>query len=230
MCTPGCVDFAGAEFARAGIAGLDVLEVGSFDINGSVRGVAEQYAPGRYVGVDIAPGPGVDVVCSAGDLVTTFGEASFDVVVTTEMLEHVPDWKLAIMQMKQVLRPGGRLILTTRSRGFHLHGYPADYWRFSTEDMGEIFADFDDLCIQSDKVTSPGVFVAGTKSQREATSLDPLAIYSIISRRRRLTASRAEIAASKFLIASKGRIPTFLLPVAKQAIRFASSLRPAGRG
>ena len=99
------------------IAGLDVLEVGSFDVNGSVRSAAKQHSPGRYVGVDIAPGPGVDVVCSAEDLVKTFGEASFDVVVTTEMLEHVPNWKSAIMQMKQVLRPGGRLILTTRSRG-----------------------------------------------------------------------------------------------------------------
>lgn len=221
--------FARAEFARAGIAGLDVLEVGSFDVNGSVGSAAKQHSPRRYVGVDIVPGPGVDVVCSAEDLVNTFGEASFDVVVTTEMLEHVPNWKSAIMQMKQVLRPGGRLILTTRSRGFHLHGYPADYWRFSTEDMGEIFSDFDDLRVVSDQVTSPGVFVSGTKSHREATSLDQLTIYSIVARRRRPAANRAEIAASKFLIAAKARIPRFLIPVGKRAIRLAGSLGAASR-
>lgn len=221
MCTPACIEFTKLEFARTNLANVSVLEVGSFDVNGSVRGAAEQYAPQRYVGVDIANGPGVDVVCAAGDLVEMFGEESFDVVVSTEMLEHVPDWKSAIMQMKRVLRPGGSLILTTRSPGFHLHGYPADFWRFSAQDMRVIFADLDDLCIASDRVQSPGVFVSGTKSHREPTSLEEIAIYSIVSRRRRQTANRAEIAASKALIYVKGRVNALPGPVKQRVLHFA---------
>lgn len=217
MCTPNCIAFAKTEFARANIEGLDVLEVGSFDVNGSVRDAAQQYAPRRYVGVDIAEGPGVDAVCSAGELVKAFGESSFDVVVSTEMLEHVPNWKSAITEMKRVLRPGGSLILTTRSPGFSLHGYPADFWRFSTGDMGEIFADFDDLRIESDRDGSPGVFVSGTKSDRDPTSVASIAVYSIVARRRRQNANRAEIAASKILILIKGWVPASLRHLGRRA-------------
>lgn len=213
MCTPGCMEFVRAEFARLDLSQRDVLEVGSYDVNGSVRGAAERHGPRRYLGVDIAAGPGVDLVCAAEDLVRRFGEESFDVVVSTEMLEHVPDWKTAIGQMKRVLRPGGGLVLTTRSRGFGLHGYPADFWRFSTDDMASIIADLDDLRIESDRAESPGVLVAGIKSHREPTALDSIAIYSVVARRRRPSANRAEVAASRMLIRVKSRLPTFLRPL-----------------
>ncbi len=49
------------------------------------------------------------------DLAETFGEASFDAVVSTQVLEHVPEWIEALRQMHDVLRPGGRLFLTCDS-------------------------------------------------------------------------------------------------------------------
>ena len=48
-------------------------------------------------------------------LAETFGEASFDAVVSTQVLEHVPEWINALRQMHDVLRPGGRLYLTCDS-------------------------------------------------------------------------------------------------------------------
>lgn len=45
---------------------------------------------------------------------------TFDLVVTTEMLEHVPQWSRVIAEAARVLRPNGVLIISTPTRaGFH---------------------------------------------------------------------------------------------------------------
>ena len=128
VCGSGVTDFVRERLGRTDIEGRSVLEVGSLDVNGSVRPDIESLKPASYLGVDIARGPRVDEICDVRHLVDRFGNESFDVVVSTELLEHVRDWKGAITNMKRVLRPGGILIVTTRSLGFPLHGYPWDYW------------------------------------------------------------------------------------------------------
>ncbi len=47
---------------------------------------------------------GVDEVWDARYLSEKFGENSFDVVLSTEMLEYVDDWRKVITEMKRVLR------------------------------------------------------------------------------------------------------------------------------
>ena len=109
------------------IAERSVLEVGALDVNGSVRGLFR----GPYVGVDIRPGPGVDEVMDGHDL--RFGDRTFDVVLSTEMLEHDSAFWLSLAEMGRVLRHGGHLFLTTRSNGFPAHDHPFDFWRFMPE-------------------------------------------------------------------------------------------------
>jgi 2-polyprenyl-6-hydroxyphenyl methylase/3-demethylubiquinone-9 3-methyltransferase len=53
------------------------------------------------------------VVCDALQLASQFGPESFDLVVSSECIEHTPDPTLAIQQMLTVLRPGGHLSLST---------------------------------------------------------------------------------------------------------------------
>ena len=60
-----------------------VLEVGSLDINGSIR---EFFTECAYLGVDLAAGPGVDLVSRGEDL--DFPDESFDVVASCECFEH----------------------------------------------------------------------------------------------------------------------------------------------
>lgn len=186
MCVQSCIDFTRAALTSAEVAGRRVLEVGSYDVNGSVRRVITGLAPAAYVGVDISEGPGVDVVCDVSDLVATFGPESHDVVVTTEMMEHVRDWRSAIRNLTGVLRPGGVLLLTTRSRGFKYHGYPFDFWRYELDDMRAIFAGFELERAEPDPAT-PGVFVKVRRpidGPLPATELEAIQLYSIILERR----------------------------------------------
>jgi SAM-dependent methyltransferase len=158
MCHVSVLRFVGEVVHADEVEGKDVLEVGSYDVNGSPRGILAKYEPRSYVGVDMRAGPGVDEVCDAVALVERFGEERFDLVVSTEMLEHVENWRAVISNVKRVLRPGGVLILTTRSPGFPLHEYPGDFWRYTVGDMRKIFADVRIVTVAKDPEV-PGVFV-----------------------------------------------------------------------
>lgn len=119
-----------------------VLEVGSQDFNGSPRSIVNRLGVKSYWGVDFQAGRGVDQVLNCHDLVKEFGPGSFDAIISTEMLEHVQDWRGAINQMKLALKPGGILVITTRRPGFEQHGYPHDHWRFTVQNMRAAFVDF----------------------------------------------------------------------------------------
>jgi SAM-dependent methyltransferase len=120
-----------------------VIEVGAKDVNASVRPTVTNFGkPSSYIGVDISNGKGVDMIVPAEKLVEKFGENTFDVVISTEMLEHVFDWKIVIDNLKRILKEGGTMIITTRSYGSIYHGYPFDFWRYQPEDIKHIFEDF----------------------------------------------------------------------------------------
>ena len=151
-----------------------VIEVGAYNVNGSIQPLLKSFSPKKYIGVDIAKGQGVDVVCRAENLVSHFGKNSFDVVVATELLEHVLDWRGAISNMKRICKPNGIIVLTTRSVGFPYHGYPYDFWRYSAEDIKAIFSDCRIISIESDP-EAPGVFAKITRpfdfSERDLRSV-----------------------------------------------------------
>src|SRR5579875_249191 len=108
MCHVTVIEFFLNEAKVEHFRGKKVLEIGSAYVNGSVRPIIERFCyPAEYIGVDIQPGKGVDVVLPAERLVDHFGPDSFDVVISTEMLEHVRDWRKVISNMKDVLKPGG---------------------------------------------------------------------------------------------------------------------------
>lgn len=146
----------------AEITGKRMIEVGSMDVNGSARPLFTAHAPREYIGVDFRAGAGVDRVCNAERLVAEFGVESFDVVMSTEMLEHTPDWKTAVYNLKQVVAKDGLLFVTTRSPGFEYHGYPHDYWRYTKQDFIIIFQD---MLIESlvEDPFKPGIFIKARK-------------------------------------------------------------------
>ena len=84
--------------------GAAVLEIGSLDINGSVRPLFA--GVGHYHGVDIVGGPGVDEVADAA---TWTPHRSYDVVACAEVLEHTDSWPSILDVMWSAVAPGGRL-------------------------------------------------------------------------------------------------------------------------
>jgi len=179
MCSNACLDFGKDALEDTEMRGKRVLEVGSLNVNGSMREWVQMHKASEYIGVDLKAGPGVDRVVSADDLVKEFGEKSFDLVISTEMLEHVVNWKLIVSNMKRVLKPGGTLLITTRSEGFPFHEYPVDAWRFSVVDMEQIFSDFNiEKCIPDP--FEPGVFLKATRPKKFAEKdLTDFELYSV---------------------------------------------------
>jgi len=164
MCNAWCIQFLKDSF-KFWPASPQVLEVGALDVNGSIRPVCEPHSR-SYIGVDIEEGSGVDAVVDANKLVEHFGLESFDVVISTEMVEHVYDWPNVFYQMMAVLKKDGLLILTTRSVGFEVHDHPSDYWRYSRSDMSVIFENVGDILSVADDMTlgySCGVGIAVRK-------------------------------------------------------------------
>ena len=88
-----------------------VLECGSYNVNGSVRGL---FTAREYVGLDWRPGPGVDVVSLAHEYRPG---RHFDTVISTEMLEHDPHWRESVQRMVELVKPGGWLIITCAAPG-----------------------------------------------------------------------------------------------------------------
>jgi len=105
---------------------------------GSGGGYGESFFPNR-VSLDIDKNKNPDIVGDAHNI--PFGDDSFNTILCTEVLEHLKDPKKAIKEMKRVLKPGGRLILTTRFI-FPIHTYEYDYYRFTEFDLRNLFKDW----------------------------------------------------------------------------------------
>lgn len=89
-----------------------------------------------YVGVEIEPGPKVDVVAPAWKL--PFPDNSFDVLISTQVLEHVSKLPEAVAEIKRVVKPGGKIFISAPLT-FIEHGTPYDYWRFTRYGFEYIF-------------------------------------------------------------------------------------------
>ncbi|MCK9595513.1 MAG: class I SAM-dependent methyltransferase [Candidatus Omnitrophica bacterium] len=179
-----CATFVLTSLKRAEVAGKRVLEAGSSSVNGSIRPFVEVYEPAEYIGVDISAGSGVDIVCDVNDIAARFGEHSFDVIISTELLEHVRDWRRAVHNMKAVCRPGGLIVITTRSAYFPYHGHPYDFWRYEIDDMERIFSDCKIEKIEKED-PGMGVFIRVRKPEHFIENdLAGYKLYSILARKR----------------------------------------------
>lgn len=94
------------------------------------------------VGLDIASGPGVDVVSDAH--VLPFPDGTFENILCTEVLEHLHTPEKAISEMYRVLKSQGTIILTTRFI-FPIHDAPHDYYRYTKYGLRHLFQDWEIL-------------------------------------------------------------------------------------
>lgn len=104
---------------------LDILDVGSFDINGSYKSLFfnEKW---NYTGIDIVVGPNVDIISKSE---YEFGvKKQYDVVISGNCLEHVEAPWLLIKEIEKTVKKGGLICLITPF-SIGEHRYPIDCWR-----------------------------------------------------------------------------------------------------
>lgn len=216
MCDVSGIVFGAKNLTKEEIKGKRVIEVGSYDVNGSLRPIVESWGPAEYIGVDIEKGPGVDVVCNAENIIEKFGKESFDVVISTELLEHVKNWRAVVSGIKKLCKPNGIILITTRSYGYGYHASPYDFWRYELEDMRSIFSDGEILSLEKD-FRSPGVFIKVKKPnkfvEKDLSNYKP---YSIIINKRTREIADKDFRNFHFLrLVLKTKLKNFILKVGK---------------
>ena len=92
----------------------------------------------EFLGTDVEPGTDVDIVSDAHRLSQATGTGRFDVVISCSTFEHLKYPQLAAHEILRVLTIGGLLFVQTH-QSFPLHGYPSDYFRFSTDALAALF-------------------------------------------------------------------------------------------
>lgn len=184
MCNADCIIFTVLNLTRKEVENKQILDMGCFNVNGSVRPFVESLKPKKYVGVDIKSGLGVDIVCKAEDTLKMFGKESFDVVLSTDLLEHVNNWRAVVSNMKNLCKPNGVILATTCMQGFQYHGYPYDFWRYSPSDMQQIFFDCELQKMEKNDVNYDIFIKVKKPTNFVEKDLLGITLYSIIEGRR----------------------------------------------
>ena len=94
-----------------------VLEIGSYDVNGTARSVFEGNT--SYLGVDLVSGPCVDIVYD-GEILQLDGV--FDFVFCCEVFEHDKNWTNTFKNMVNYCSTTGVVVFTCASKGRAEHG------------------------------------------------------------------------------------------------------------
>jgi hypothetical protein len=105
---------------------LTIVDIGSQDVNGSLRSVAP--TNNKYIGVDFAEAKGVDVVIT-DPYSLPFEDESVDAVVSSSCFEHSEMFWLTFLEGLRILKPSGLMYINAPSNGVY-HPYPGDSWRF----------------------------------------------------------------------------------------------------
>jgi SAM-dependent methyltransferase len=89
-----------------------------------------------YVGVDVKENAAADVVGTIDALPVEDG--SFDIVLCTQVLEHVDDPAHAVSELNRVCAPGGRVLASTHGV-MVFHPNPQDLWRWTHTGLQRLF-------------------------------------------------------------------------------------------
>jgi SAM-dependent methyltransferase len=107
------------------------------DVGCGVRPYEYLFTPAvaEYVGVDIA-NPCADLEGTVEEIPVPDG--SFDLVLCTQTLEHALDPARAVRELRRVVAPGGRVLLSTHGVQVY-HPNPVDLWRWTHVGLERLF-------------------------------------------------------------------------------------------
>ncbi len=105
---------------------VKVIEIGSQDVNGSLRSVCPTQF--NYTGIDFIHGKGVDLILD-DPYKLPFPDNSTDIILSSSCFEHSEMFWVLFLEIIRVLKPNGLFYLNVPSNGM-FHRYPVDCWRF----------------------------------------------------------------------------------------------------
>ena len=169
---------------------LRIADIGGFDVNGSLRPLLDR--PGwEYCVFDAVAGPNVDRILSTPYHWPEIADGEFDVVVSTQTLEHVSHPWRWMPEVARITAPGGLIyICSPNTWGFH--EYPVDCWRVWPDGLRALFeeADIEPLELRATGPDTTGVGRKLTAAQI-AMRLDPPGITVLC-----LTTGRSTLSAT----------------------------------
>lgn len=104
-----------------------VVEVGSYDVNGSLRDFKRPEM--TYIGLDFDVGPGVDIRVGSRAPHLPLRDSCAEIVASSSAFEHDGMFWMTFLEIVRVLKPNGYMYVSSPSNG-KFHRYPRDYWRF----------------------------------------------------------------------------------------------------
>lgn len=123
---PDELDAIGRALTRLSATG-PLLEIGSRNVNGTIRSIA----PRPYVGIDWDRGDNVDARASGHAL--PFADASFTTVVCNSTMEHDPFFFRTVYEMYRVAVEGAAFVVGVPTYGFPYHPHPVDCYRLTPD-------------------------------------------------------------------------------------------------
>jgi SAM-dependent methyltransferase len=137
------------------VSGRDLIVL---DIGGRIQPYRPliQRRERAYVAVDLRRTPLVDVVAQGERL--PFGDATFDLAISTQVLEYIPDPAMFIAEIYRVLKPGGTLLLSVPS--VCPTDAEEDSWRFLRAGLRRLLVQFESVEIVAEGGSITGFFRA----------------------------------------------------------------------
>lgn len=216
-----CIKWGAEKLTEEDVKGKRVIEVGSYDVNGSMRYATRLLKPVEYIGVDIVKGPGVDLICPGEKLVERFGKDSFDVVISACVLEHVRDWKTHVSNLKNICKPNG-IILIIAPSVWVFHEFPYDFWRYKKSDIENIFSDCDILILDEDPKPPALVYAKIRKPEKFVENdLSNYKLYSVMCKKKKNEIDDKDFKTLYFkYLFIKSKIKNFLLKIGRNIFSY----------
>lgn len=187
--------FVDTHLADARSRPLTIYDVGSYDVNGTYKPFFEH--PGwRYVGIDQAAGPNVDIVLSQPYRWAGVPSQSADVIVSGQAFEHIELFWMTMLEVERVLKPGGLCCILVPAAGQE-HRYPVDCWRYYPDGLRALatYAGLETVVAETD--WTPRTYEDGSEEWKDSTlvarkpDLNPLRRLRRSLRRRLIQAGMA---------------------------------------
>jgi SAM-dependent methyltransferase len=112
---------------------IKILDVGSYDVNGSYREFFND-KKFEYIGMDMEAGPNVDLVMDNPYNWSEIETDTFDIVISGQTFEHIEFFWITLAEMTRVLSKDGLLCIIVPNN-LSEHRHPVDCYRFFTDGM-----------------------------------------------------------------------------------------------